>query len=532
MPNSTVRRWLLLAAVFSLGGCADGSLPGNPSRELDLPQLLSALPPLPDDRGSSAVHVTEINGKDTFNRALNAIDNGQALDLLSGINSTSWAIWWLNPPLAVISEIEVVIDVPDNEHVWLALSDFARGTWDIDGPLAAGKALVPNEARHRSASGNLYVAAIAQGGSQPTVQKLMLSTDNGWAIVHVDTEGNVGGSTSLAVVDGGPAISYYSFSDTSLKYASSSTTTGSSAEDWSVITLDSAGEVGNYSSLAEVEGQPAISYQDWSNSALKYARRGPGDIWTAVTVRTSDTGERVGEFTSLAVVNGYPLITHFDSDGGRLLHAQSITPTGMLEADWQNYVTDNDDDSVGKYNSLAVVDGKAAVSYFNSYTVNGLRYKWFSDPTKVRVASPYGEARYTSLAVVDGRPAISWYDTGTGYLRYSFSSSVHGTSNADWSTITLDLADNDNSPTSLAVIAGQPAICYSRRTSANSNQLYFAWSSTANGWNPADWRLAVVDDSSLYTGGFASLTEVDGKPAVSYYDASDGDLKYAIRLGP
>jgi hypothetical protein len=84
----------------------------------------------------------------------------------------------------------------------------------------------------------------------------------------------------------------------------------------------------------------------------------------------------------------------------------------------------------------------------------------------------------------------------------------------------------------LAVIAGRPAIRLSRRTSANSNQLYFACPSTPNGSNPADWRLAVVDDSAPYTGGFASLAEVDGKPAVSYHDAGNGGLKYAIRLGP
>lgn len=526
-----IPRQLLVVTVAILAGCAGATTPDGFGPSTDAALLRSSLPPLPANHDASTINTTETDGRYTVDRSLNAIDNNQALDLISGSNELSWGIWVFNPVLEKIESLQVVMTVPDGDQAWIALSDYSQGSWQIDGPLAAGKSLILDDARHRSSVGTMYVAAVTSGGDQATVYKLVVTSDDGWAIVTVDDLGNVGGHNSLSVINGKPAISYYSFSQNDLKYASSATTTGSNAVDWSLLTVDSAGEVGNYSSLAEVEGQPAISYQDWSNSALKYARRGAGDIWTAVTVQTSDIGEKVGEFTSLAVVNGYPLITHHDSDGGRLLHAQSITPTGMLAADWQNYVTDNAEDAVGMYNSLAVVDGKAAVSYAKDYTVNGLIYKWFSDPTKVRVDSPNGEARYTSLAVVDGKPSISWYDTGFGFVRYSYSSTVTGTNNSDWSTIFIDYADNINSPTSLALIDGRPAICYAASTSPSSVCLKFAWSTTPAGHNEGDWQRVIVDDSTIYTGSFASLAEVDGKPAVSYYDGSTGSLKYAIRLG-
>jgi hypothetical protein len=381
----------------------------------------------------------------------------------------------------------------------------------------------------------MYLAVVALGGDRPTVHELILTTDDGWVIVTVDDSYNVGRYTSLAVIDGRPAISYCDMYHVDLKYAESATATGSNTADWSVTTVDSTGYVGTHTSLAEVAGQPAISYEDDSSDALKYTRRTSDDppSWPVVTVDTSDIGEDVGYYTCLAVVNGYPLITYFDAGNGYLMHAVSVTTLGVNEADWQTYVTDNGDDAVGMYNSLAVVDGKAAVSYSVDYFVPSLRYKWFSDPAKVGVALPLGEARYTSLAVVDGRPAISWYESGTDTLNYSYSTTARGTSNLDWNTIVIPSFEIAGMYSSLTVIDSRPAISYQIHSlSPDSHHLAFSWSSTAGGENPSDWSTIIVDDYADDTGHYASLAEVDGKPAISYYEADSGSLKYAIRMGP
>ncbi|KPJ52128.1 MAG: hypothetical protein AMJ37_03505, partial [Dehalococcoidia bacterium DG_18] len=105
-----------------------------------------------------------------------------------------------------------------------------------------------------------------------------------WACQIVDSAGNVGQYTSLAFdASGYPAISYYDVSNGDLKLAYDQNNDGafSAAE---IITVDSSGDVGMYTSLAFGTG-PAISYYDYDNGYLKlaYDRDGDGDF--------SDTGE-------------------------------------------------------------------------------------------------------------------------------------------------------------------------------------------------------------------------------------------------
>jgi len=528
----------LVAILLILACCAVGWHSGRTSPTADdsgLSQLIAGtLPPLPLLRAASTANTAELDGKFTADRSLNAIDNGLALDLISGSNELSWGIWSFNLQLQELDSIQVVMTIPDGnedqDQAWVALSDFSRARWEIHGPLTAGLSLPLNDSRHHAPDGSFHCAVITASGDQATVHKLALSTDDGWVIVTVDDASPVGDYTSLAVIQGRPAISYHSQFPDVLKYAESATATGSDAADWSVTTVDSAGDVGVDTSLAEVGSQPAISYRDKSNDALKYARRLNNVDWIPITVMTSDIGEHVGNDTSLSVINGYPLITHYDSGNGYLRHAVSVTDWGTEASDWQNYVTESEAGASCKDNSLAFVDGKAAVAYFFDYTVQSLNYKWFSTPS-IAITYPPGAVVSPSLAVVDGKPAISWQEDFAGLLFYSFSSTVRGTTQADWTTISIDTMGNDRLSTSLAVIGGHPAVCYTKQVWTDS-YLAFAWSSSANGWNGDDWQSTIVDASSPDTGYYASLAEVDGKAAVSYFDDENKWLMYAIRLGP
>ena len=107
--------------------------------------------------------------------------------------------------------------------------------------------------------------------------------------VIVENTGDVGPYPSLEIVSGRPAISYYDVANGDLKYARATTSTGGNASDWTqILTVDSTGVVGYHTSLAVVDGCPAISYQDGTNSDLKYARAttstGP---WGGVTCSMS-----------------------------------------------------------------------------------------------------------------------------------------------------------------------------------------------------------------------------------------------------
>lgn len=129
----------------------------------------------------------------------------------------------------------------------------------------------------------------------------------------------------MAVVDGNPAISYYSTLSDDLKYIRAASATGASPGDWSsLLTLDTDGQVGWYSSLAEVHGGPAISYFDNTNGDLKFIQAGtstgsePEDWYTPSIVARQGA---VGRPSSLAVVSGNPAICYQDETNSSLKYA-------------------------------------------------------------------------------------------------------------------------------------------------------------------------------------------------------------------
>ena len=134
----------------------------------------------------------------------------------------------------------------------------------------------------------------ATGGSLP------------WTLSTVDSAGSVGEFTSLAFgPDGQPAISYYDNANGDLEFARFNGST------WTLTTVDSAGSVGRDTSLAfGPDGQPAISYYDNATGDLKFARFN-GSTWTLTTL---DSTGIVGQYTSLAFgPDGLPAISYYDN---------------------------------------------------------------------------------------------------------------------------------------------------------------------------------------------------------------------------
>ena len=343
-----------------------------------------------------------------------------------------------------------------------------------------------------------------------------------WHIVAVDTAGDVGRDTSLAVVNGNPAISYCDTTNGNLKYVRATDTGGSS---WGTPqTVDSAGDVGRYTSLTVVNGNPAISYRDSTNDDLKYVwASDPGGSAWGTPLIVDGTGS-AGYYTSLAVVNGNPAISYWDWANDDLKYVRATDAGG---SSWDTPVIVDGVGYVGWYTSLAVVDGNPAISYCDS--INGyLKYVRASDANGASWGAPIAVdsavvlASHTSLEVVNGNPAISYCDNINDDLRYVRATDADGSA---WGTpLIVDSTGNVGWHTSLTVVSGNPAISY--RDSTNYNLKYVR----ASDPDGSVWHTPLIVDCTGDVGINNSLAVVNGDPAISYFDNTNKNLKYAIYL--
>lgn len=132
-----------------------------------------------------------------------------------------------------------------------------------------------------------------------------------------------------------------------------------------------------------------------------------------------------------------------------------------------------------------------------------------------------------SLRMVDGRPAISYYESGggvTGNLKLAINSEADGSGEWNISTIVSGVL----LAYSFAVIDGCPAVCYYTSVDYAPDPLHFARNTEPDG--SGTWpSYTVVTDVTMGLG--VSMHEIDGRPAIAYYnavDASTGSLRFTI----
>jgi hypothetical protein len=242
---------------------------------------------------------------------------------------------------------------------------------------------------------------------------------------------------------------------------------------WQITTVDGLlGDVGRYASMAVLpNGQPAISYFDATSQALRYAEY-DGANWNVYTVATGVGTTDV--YNSLAVVGGEPAITYYQygaTSGTRIL--KYAYRTGGPGGPWTIETVDANPLS-GAYNSLAVDPG--------------------------------------------GNPAVSYLDRANFRLRYAIRLA------GSWSATTVD-PNSVQGFTSLAMVPDpntgtpRPAISYS----GAGKRLMFAWH------DGVQWQRKVIDENAQYED--TCLAVVGGRPAIAFFDATNGHLRFARHYG-
>ncbi|NDH46443.1 MAG: hypothetical protein EBX99_01075 [Acidimicrobiia bacterium] len=246
---------------------------------------------------------------------------------------------------------------------------------------------------------------------------------------------------------------------------------------------------------------------------------------------TIDSTGDVGRYTSITIgLDGNPIISYWDLTNGSLKVAACDNPTcTTATVSTIDSVTNN-----GAGTSIAIgADGNPIISYMDNGNTR-LRVAACTNPTcdttisaatTSTIDSVSNSVARTSIAIgTDGNPIISYIDNGNTWLRVAACTNpTCDTTISAATTSTIDSVGVGSFRTSIAIgIDGNPVISYYDATNTNL-------------------KVAVCDEPTCSTAtkstidnggdvGFSSsiVIGIQGLPVISYYDTTNGDLKVAV----
>ena len=299
------------------------------------------------------------------------------------------------------------------------------------------------------------------------------------------------------------------------------------------LTVDcSAADMVGKNGSIEVDGSNVyMSYYDSTNDTLKFAKSTDGGaIWPSEDIKTIASVNLVlsSMYSSIAVDGNNIYIGYSDFNDGYLKFAKSTDggstwPVGNIRT--------VDSGCSGRFASMEVNGTYIYLSYQN-YTSSDLKFaksidggaNWLPSPAIDPIVDATNTVgAYTSIAADGNNVYISYYE-GTAFNEaLKFAKSINGGIN--WSTvITVDGGGSYRvgETSSIAVKGSNVYISY---YNFENKSLRFARSIDGG----ANWPIITdVDDPAInIVGLYTSIAVDDSNVYISYWDSTDGDLKFA-----
>jgi hypothetical protein len=373
-----------------------------------------------------------------------------------------------------------------------------------------------------------------------TLAALLLPTGTAEAAKSItvpDTGTDIGQHTSVAMTDlGDERVSYYDVTNGDLKVALCDGICTSGGGAASTVSPDTAGDVGQYTSLVltgSYKYDIVVSYYDVTNKDLKVMKC-YGSSCSPVSIMSPDTGGDVGQYTSLAVDgSGYPVVSYYDVTNGDLKVMHCNDPQCDSAVNGAESITSPDmGGDVGQYTSLALDgNGYPVVSYYD-VTNHDLKVMHCNDVNCAgydeSITSPDTGNRvgaYTSLALLGSNPVVSYYDISNNDLKVMHCNDANcaggdesitspDTDGAVGAYTSLDL-DHTGSPT-------VPVVSYYDIDHGNLKVLHCGNMDCTSGNTKRD--VDTLGDVGQYT-SLLVWQPVGDDAFVSYYDATQKRLK-------
>jgi len=184
--------------------------------------------------------------------------------------------------------------------------------------------------------------------------------------------------------------------------------------------------------LAIIHGNPAVAVRRYDVFSFVRALDSDGTAW-GTPVDLARIPEELNSYPgdsylSLADIDGRPALAYFDSWNADLQFISSFTTDGSFWNASQTIISAGD---VGRWPSLLDVQGRPAVTYFDA-TRQALRFVRGADALGHEWNAPqtidFNGGSYSTLAIIAGRPAACCYDYDAQQLRYVQAADAIGSS--------------------------------------------------------------------------------------------------------